>query len=170
MTFIASRNEAQAACVKLLNYCTANDWAGYDPYDALNSPLLTSLPFLQARVPRLLLTQAFKRSPINIRPLARIPRTQNPKAIALFLIAVLRLTKLGALEDDTLAPLLTAISIWSYPRVTNLAKVDAKGTLPPADKPAATENMFCSAIRHSKKLLSTWAQRDCRHSLESHCR
>jgi len=93
---------------KLLEYCRSQGWAGYDPYDALNSPLLTSLPFLQARVPRLLLTQAFKRSPINIRPLARIPRTQNPKAIALFLIAVLRLTKLGALEDDTLAPLLTA--------------------------------------------------------------
>ena len=29
---------------KLLEYCRSQGWAGYDPYDALNSPLLTSLP------------------------------------------------------------------------------------------------------------------------------
>ena len=29
----------------LLAYCRANDWAGYDPYDALNSELFKALPF-----------------------------------------------------------------------------------------------------------------------------
>ena len=94
MTFIASRNEAQAACVKLLNYCTANDWAGYDPYDALNSRLFTALPFLNSRVPRLIATQALKRSPVNVRRLMFIPPTQNPKAIGLFLSAALKLRRL----------------------------------------------------------------------------
>jgi len=49
------------------------------------------------------------------------------------------------------APELIAISIWSYARLTNRAKVEQNGILPPAERPAATENMFCSAILHSKK-------------------
>ncbi len=39
-------NEVQAIILKLLAYCRANDWAGYDPYDALNSRLFGALPFL----------------------------------------------------------------------------------------------------------------------------
>jgi hypothetical protein len=87
----ASRIQAKAACVKLLNYCVARDWSGYDPYDALNSRIFTALPFLDARVPRLIATQALKRSPVNMRRLMFIPPTQNPKAIALFLSAALKL-------------------------------------------------------------------------------
>src|SRR5207249_7528984 len=90
-----SSREAQAAALKLLAYCRANDWAGYDPYDAVNSQVFTALPFLNARLPRLVLTQALKRSPINIRRLLRIPKTQNPKAIALFLSAFLKLSRIG---------------------------------------------------------------------------
>jgi hypothetical protein len=85
--------DAETAVVKLVAYCRANDWAGYDPYDALNSPALSALPFLNSRLPRLVLTQALKRSPINIRRMALIPKTQNPKAIALFLSAFLRLSR-----------------------------------------------------------------------------
>src|SRR5689334_10313122 len=79
----------------LLSYCSANDWAGYDPYDALNSRWLAALPWMDARIPRLVLTQALKRSPINLRRLALIPKTQNPKALALFLSAFLRMPRLG---------------------------------------------------------------------------
>lgn len=90
---------------RLLEYCRAHDWAGYDPYDALNSPL-TRLPPLDRRLPRLVLTQLLKRSPINIRPLLLIPKTQNPKALALFLAAVLRMPHLGE-EQPVLADALT---------------------------------------------------------------
>jgi hypothetical protein len=75
---------------KLLLYCRANGWAGYDPYDALNSRLFMAVPALQSRVPRLVLTQILKRSPINVRGLLQIPKTQNPKGIALFLSALLK--------------------------------------------------------------------------------
>src|SRR5512139_2210165 len=85
--------------LKLLAYCQANDWAGYDPYDALNSKIFETLPFLDFRLFRLGLTQLLKRSPVNFRPLLLIPKTQNPKAIALFLMAFLKLKKLGLLED-----------------------------------------------------------------------
>jgi hypothetical protein len=83
-------------------YCQANDWAGYDPYDALNSRIFERLPFLHFRFPRLVLTQVIKRLPINIRPLLLVPKTQNAKAIALLLMAFLKLSRLGLLQDETL--------------------------------------------------------------------
>ena len=82
--------DVENAARKLLSYCQANDWAGYDPYDALNSRLLSRTPLLQSRFFQLALTQILKRSPINVRRLLQIPKTQNPKAIALFLSALLK--------------------------------------------------------------------------------
>src|SRR5437867_2218329 len=32
--------DAKAAALKLSDYCRANDWAGHDPYDALNSRIV----------------------------------------------------------------------------------------------------------------------------------
>jgi hypothetical protein len=76
---------------KLLQYCRANDWAGFDPYDALNSRLLQALPLPNSRLLRIAATQALKRSPLNLRPVLAIPGAQNPKALALFISALLRL-------------------------------------------------------------------------------
>jgi len=84
--------------LKLLKYCQSRNWAGYDPYDALNSRIFEALPFLNSRLPRLALTQALKRCPINLRPMFLIPGTQNPKGLALFLQAVLKLSKLGLID------------------------------------------------------------------------
>ncbi len=99
--------DGKATDLKLVAYCRANDWAGYDPYDALNSRVFTALPFLNSGLPRLVLTQALKRSPVNIRRLALIPKTQNPKAIALFLTAFIKLSRLGALSQEDLVGLMT---------------------------------------------------------------
>src|SRR5437773_5370998 len=95
-------DEAKTAVRKLLAYCQTNDWAGYDPYDALNSRILTTLPLLRTKLPRLELTQALKRSPVNIRPLLLIKKTQNPKAIGLFLSALLTLSRVGQLDQGSL--------------------------------------------------------------------
>lgn len=94
--------EARTVTLKLLAYCRASDWAGYDPYDALNSGMLSVAPFLNAKVPRLVFTQAAKRSPINIRRLVGIPKTQNPKALALCLAALIKLSKPGAATQEDL--------------------------------------------------------------------
>jgi hypothetical protein len=88
--------DLESAILKLATYCRANDWAGYDPYDALNCPIFRTLPFLDCRLPRLVLTQGLKRSLMNFRPLLRIPKTQNSKAIALFLSALLTLERANA--------------------------------------------------------------------------
>lgn len=91
----------------LLAYCRANDWAGYDPYDALNSRVFRALPFLDFKTARLVLTQLIKRFPINLRPLLAIPKSHNPKGIALFLAAWLKLDRIGLVADDQTTDALT---------------------------------------------------------------
>jgi hypothetical protein len=88
-------NDVESIVLKHLAYCQAHEWAGIDPYDALNSRLLAALPFLDSKLPRLALTQVLKRSPINIRRLLLIEKTQNPKALACFLSALLKLSSAG---------------------------------------------------------------------------
>jgi hypothetical protein len=90
----------KSTALKLLAYCRANNWAGYDPYDALNSRVFKALPFLDFRLARLALTQGVKRCPVNLRPLLLVPKTPNPKGIALFLSSLVRLSKSG-LADGT---------------------------------------------------------------------
>jgi hypothetical protein len=102
----ASLARAKAATRKLLSYCESRDWAGYDPYDALNSRIFKALPFLDHRIPRLVLSQALKRSVFDIRPLLLVEPTQNPKALGLFLTSVLNLSKVGLLDhQDLVGPL-----------------------------------------------------------------
>src|SRR6266446_3958870 len=100
-------NHLEAQILKVLAYCQANDWAGYDPYDAVNSHIFAALPFLNSRLPRLVLTQALKRSPINIRRFLGMPKTQNPKAIGLFLSAFLKLSRIGVTNtEDLIEPMI----------------------------------------------------------------
>ncbi len=91
--------DTRSITLKLLAYCKANDWAGYEPYDVLNSRIFSALPVLNSRLPRLAFTQVLKRSPINVRPLLLVPKTQNPKALGLFLSAFVNLYRAGVLID-----------------------------------------------------------------------
>lgn len=88
-------NSVRDVTRRLLDYCAGNDWAGCDPYDALNSRLFRLLPFLDFKAFRLALTQTLKRSPINFRPFFLVPKTQNPKGMALFLSALVKLRGSG---------------------------------------------------------------------------
>ena len=87
----------------LLDYCKRNNWAGYDPYDALNSRLFNATPFRHSKLCRLALTQVLKRFPFNPRSLLLIEKEQNPKALALFLAAGLKLSKLGISGTENIA-------------------------------------------------------------------
>ena len=86
--------------IRLFAYCRKKNWAGYDPYDALNSKIFQSLTFLHSKYPRLILTQFMKRSPINFRPLLRVPKGHNPKGIALFCSSLIRLHDVNFLSSD----------------------------------------------------------------------
>jgi len=72
----------------LLRYCRSESWVGYDPYDALNSPLARTLPF-QNKLARTALTQLVKRTAFNLRPILGIDKAPNPKGIALALRALI---------------------------------------------------------------------------------
>jgi hypothetical protein len=69
---------------RLMAYVEAADYAGYDPYDALNSPLIQRLG-AKSKWVRIAVTHLVRRSPINLRPLLAIRKDHNPKAIGLFL-------------------------------------------------------------------------------------
>ena len=80
MSTTGMEQRVETTVSKLLAYCRERDWSGYDPYDALNSRLFERLPVLDARLPRLVLTQALKRSPVNIRAAVLIPQPRTPRA------------------------------------------------------------------------------------------
>jgi hypothetical protein len=88
----------EQALDKTLEYSRSNDYAGYNKYDALDSPIL-SRASLQNKYLRLIFSQLIMRSPLNIRPLFFIPRTRNPKGVALFAAALL---DLYAARGDTI--------------------------------------------------------------------
>ncbi|MDL1976240.1 MAG: hypothetical protein LWX55_16005 [Deltaproteobacteria bacterium] len=106
---IDSLNMLKETIIKLLAYCRQNNWSGYDPYDALNSRVFAALPFLQNRICRLVFTQVMKRSPVNLRPLFLVPKEQNPKGLALFASALLKLSNLGLVDGDAALPLLNRL-------------------------------------------------------------
>ena len=103
---LAVRDLCEDTVRKLVDYCHANNWSGYDPYDALNSRVLGILPFLNSRFPRLALTQVLKRSPLNFRRLLLVQETQNPKAMALFLSAFVKLSGSTLVDVEPLAGLM----------------------------------------------------------------
>jgi len=63
-------------------------FCGWDPFDALNSPLVKSLTFGSRRIGQVWV-QLLKRSSINLRPLLGIPKDYNPKGMGLFLSSYL---------------------------------------------------------------------------------
>jgi hypothetical protein len=98
--------DVRSTAQKLLAYCRENDWAGYDPYDALNGRVFMVLRFLDFKLPRLAMTQLLKRSPFNVRRMLLIPKKQNPKALGLFLSAILKLSESGIADDESLVELM----------------------------------------------------------------
>lgn len=75
----------------LQNYCQANSWRGYDPYDGLNG-IFQHLPVIKnSRLLKLSLIHLNKRSLLNLRQIQQIPKNHNAKGIALFLSGAVQL-------------------------------------------------------------------------------
>jgi hypothetical protein len=83
---------------KLADWVISNDYSGYDPFDGLNSRIFQSLPFKHSRLFRLAWIQLFKRSPINFRKIALVPKGKNPKGLALSALAWLEIYRLSNSE------------------------------------------------------------------------
>ena len=79
----------QSAYDELFSWCRTRDFAGHDPFDALNSRLFQATPLAQSRNARFVWTQLVKRSPVDVRPVVRVPTERNAKGVALFALAML---------------------------------------------------------------------------------
>lgn len=88
----AIETKCERALGRLLRYCRSEGWAGYDPYDGLNSPLIKALT-LNSKILRTVATQLNKRSPVNFRPLLGIRKGLNPKGVALAARALIMLSR-----------------------------------------------------------------------------
>lgn len=73
-----------SALAKLDAWIESEAFKGWDPYDALNSPLLRWTGRRQ-RLLGIVFVQLLRRSPFNLRPALRIGKDYNPKAMGLFL-------------------------------------------------------------------------------------
>ncbi len=81
--------------ISLQSYCEAENFAGWDPYDGLNSKVFKATPFKHWDLARLAWIQGFKRSPINFRKLLLVPKQHNAKGLGLFLNGYCNLYKIA---------------------------------------------------------------------------
>jgi rhamnogalacturonyl hydrolase YesR len=85
---------------RLKEYCEAENFKGYDPYDGLNSRFFQKIPVLSKnRIVRLAWIQFFKRSPVNLRSVTGVKKDYNPKALGLFLASYCNLYKKDAKQE-----------------------------------------------------------------------
>jgi hypothetical protein len=99
-------SEIEHAFESLAAWCRERDYAGHDPFDALNSRVFQATPLRRSRAARLAWTQLFKRSPISFRKPMRVPAGRNSKGTALFALAALanyRRTKTKEAETEVRA-------------------------------------------------------------------
>lgn len=67
----------------------ASKFSGYDPFDGLNSRVFNVFPPLKNSLFGLAWIQLFKRSSVNLRSVAGVPKKRNPKGIGLFILGML---------------------------------------------------------------------------------
>jgi len=72
---------------------------GHDPYDGLNSRIFRNSPCFGSRALRLAWIQLFKRSPVDLRSLARVPEGRNAKGLALLIRGLVDLFELTGEEE-----------------------------------------------------------------------
>jgi hypothetical protein len=81
---------ARRAALAIWDRLTASDYAGWDPYDALNARFLPS-GLKNARFVRRALTQAVKRTPLSLQPLLGVRREADAYTLGHVLLAGTRL-------------------------------------------------------------------------------
>ena len=87
---IDMRHNYLEIAIETLDHSRENEYAGYSKFDALNSPLLSTLSFNNEWL-RFVYTQIVKELPFNVRPLLGVTISRNPKGAALFARAYLSL-------------------------------------------------------------------------------
>ena len=92
----------EAATSRLRKYIESHHYKGYDPYDALKSPLF-KLPLLNKnKLMRFGAQQLVKRSPFNLRSILFVPKGLNPVTLGLCIQAYAQLININPQEKNIL--------------------------------------------------------------------
>jgi polysaccharide biosynthesis protein VpsJ len=133
------------------------DWKSYDPYDVLLSPVgrIAERAPLGARV----LLQLGKRSGANLRQVLRVPRHEEPKALADFLLAASMLAQAGeewaAPYTETLAERLVGMATRTsegYGWGINFPWVSRFGVMAAGEPNIYTTTVACQALLDAHEL------------------
>lgn len=100
-------NSVEDVATSLAKSLMDRAWSGWDPYDALASPLAKVLP---GRRLRQAWVQLHKRSPINFRPFLGIRKRQMSKTAALAILAAERSSSIGDLYANKVSQLREALT------------------------------------------------------------
>ncbi|WP_036228322.1 glycoside hydrolase family protein [Marinobacterium jannaschii] len=79
----------EANSAEILENARRDNFAGFDPFDGLNSKLFKLAPSLKKGIFGLAWIQLHKRSTLNLRPLLGVQKARNPKGVGLFILGLL---------------------------------------------------------------------------------
>jgi uncharacterized protein YyaL (SSP411 family) len=132
-----------------LEWARERDYAGWDPYDGLNSPLLSAV--CTNWFTRLVGMHGVHRAPVNLRPVLGVPRERNPKGVALFAMA--HLNRYRASGDEAALAEAERLLTWlrehqspGYERPAwgyNFDWQNGRKFFLPADEPSIVVSVFC---------------------------
>jgi hypothetical protein len=140
----------------LRTWIESRQFAGYEPFDLLNSPYLSGA-WARRAMPAILLIQAGKRlGGLRLRQTLKIPPSRNPKALGLCLSAYCDLAQAGYDVSDEAAWLKDELIRLRSPRETEYCwgydwdYISLRGTRLPAFAPNCIASYFCATAMMEK--------------------
>lgn len=115
-----SREQLDAALERARIQLEREGYRGYDPFDALASPFFRLPGLRTSRLPRFVAQQVVRRSPVNLRPLLRVPKGYNPVTLALALQAYALLAR----DEPAAGEVLESRARWC---ISELARLRSPG-------------------------------------------
>ena len=99
ISYSESTQKAKVISEDLYSWMSAQEFKGWDPFDALNSPFLSGI----SRINRwfgVAALQLVKRCPMNLRQILLVPKTVNAKGIGLILAALVIRSRILHQDED----------------------------------------------------------------------
>jgi hypothetical protein len=142
---------------RLKTWVEQRDYAGWEPYDLLNSPILYARTFSRFPLNWLAIQTGKQIGSVALRRALRVPSSKNPKALALFISGYCDLTRSGGDTQELAQYLKTELSrlrspneqeyCWGY----DWPYVSLRGTTMPSFSPNAIATVACG-----EALLDMW--------------
>jgi hypothetical protein len=89
------RGTPRTSLVQLMHWVEQREYAGWEPYDLLNSPILSSRMFSRFPLNWMAIQAGKQIGSSALRRLLRVPASRNPKALALFISGYCDLARSG---------------------------------------------------------------------------